>query len=113
MKPARSREWITRRPSASRANVAARSVTSGAVSSVGTSSISLSTGTGLKKCMPITAWGRPLAIASFMIGIDDVLDARIACASRSARPSSAKTRSFASRLSTTASIASWRSASFA
>ncbi len=36
------------------------------------------TGTGLKKWMPMTCSGRFVAMASFMIGIDDVLDARIA-----------------------------------
>ena len=41
-------------------------------------STSLSTGTGLKKCIPITCSGRFVAIASLMIGIDDVFVARIA-----------------------------------
>ena len=41
-------------------------------------STSFSTGTGLKKCMPITRSGRDVAAASDVIGIDDVFDARIA-----------------------------------
>src|SRR5262249_55458437 len=41
-------------------------------------STSFSSGTGLKKCMPITCCGREVADASDVIGIDDVFDARIA-----------------------------------
>ena len=51
---------------------------SGLVSSDVTTSTSLSTGTGLKKWMPMTDAGRLVAMASFMIGIDDVLEARMA-----------------------------------
>ncbi len=89
MKPARSFERITCRPSASRANVSARAAVSGAVRSVGTSSMSRSTGTGLKKCMPIMACGRSLAMASFMIRIEQVLEARTAAGSFTTRPSRA------------------------
>ena len=56
----------------------ARSVVSGEVSSEVTSSTSRSTGTGLKKWMPITCSGRLVAMPSFMIGIEDVLEARMA-----------------------------------
>ena len=43
--------------------------------SVVTNSTSGRTGTGLKKCMPMTRSGRLVEMPSFMIGIDDVLDA--------------------------------------
>jgi hypothetical protein len=68
-------------------------------------STSFSTGTGLKKCMPITLSGRPVAAASVPIGIDDVLEARTAPegSSSSARW---KSCSFVSASSTTASIIS-------
>ena len=56
----------------------ARSVVSGEVSSEVTTSTRRSTGTGLKKWMPITCSGRLVAMPSFMIGIDDVLEARMA-----------------------------------
>ena len=51
------------------------------VSRLGTSSTSCSTGTGLKKWMPITCCGRDVTTPSFMIGIEEVLDARIASGS--------------------------------
>ena len=41
-------------------------------------STSASTGTGLKKCMPMTFSGRAVTAASEVIGIDDVFEARIA-----------------------------------
>ena len=41
-------------------------------------STSYSTGTGLKKCIPMTWSGRDVTAASDVIGIDDVFDARIA-----------------------------------
>ena len=78
MKPARS--WradhvlAERRPSA---KPSAAAVGLGEVSSDDTSSTSGSTGTGLKKWMPMTCSGRLVAMASFMIGIDEVLEARI------------------------------------
>ena len=58
--------------------VRARSVVSFAVSRLGTSSTSESTGTGLKKCTPSTWLGREVATASFMIGIDEVFEASTA-----------------------------------
>src|SRR5918996_190719 len=60
----------------------ARSTTAATVSSevagVRTTSTSAMTGTGLKKCMPITRSGRPVTPASEAIGIEDVLDASTA-----------------------------------
>ena len=78
MKPARSCERITCLPSVSDANARRGSAVSGEVSSEGTSSTRGSTGTGLKKWMPMTCSGRRVAMASFMIGIDDVFDASTA-----------------------------------
>ena len=57
---------------------------SGDVSSDVTSSTSGSTGTGLKKWMPITCASRLVARASFMIGMLDVFDARTASGLHSA-----------------------------
>jgi len=37
-----------------------------------------STGTGLKKCMPMTCSGRLVAMASLIIGIEEVFVAKIA-----------------------------------
>ena len=62
----------------SRANCSARVVTSGEVINVVTSSTSGSTGTGLKKCMPITRSALAVAMPSFMIGIEEVLEASTA-----------------------------------
>ena len=45
-------------------------------------STSFSTGTGLKKCIPITRSGRDVTAASDVIGIDDVFEARIAPSGR-------------------------------
>src|SRR6266550_5990641 len=84
----------------------ARSMIASAVSSEvsrpRTTSTSSSTGTGLKKCMPITRSGRWVTLAREVIGIEDVFEARIASAGsvRSARP---KTSSLTSASSTTAS----------
>lgn len=74
------------------------------------SSTSGSTGTGLKKCMPITRPAFRVAMPSFMIGIDDVLDARTASGSVTTRSSSRKISVFTDSSSTTASTTSWRSA---
>ncbi len=59
-------------------------------------------GTGLKKCMPITRSGRPVAAASDVIGIEEVFEARMPAAGKS---SSARrnTSSFTAAFSTTAS----------
>ena len=76
-----------------------------------TTSTSGRTGTGLKKWIPITCAGRLVAIASFIIGIDDVFDARTAYSSETILSSCSKTSSFAGSDSTTASTTSWRSSS--
>ena len=89
----------------------ARSATSLLVTIDGMSSTSRMTGTGLKKCRPSTCSGRSVAIASFMIGIDDVFDARIAWSSTTILPRLRNTSSFSSSNSRTASTTSWRSAS--
>ena len=83
---------------------------SGEVSSEVTISTRRSTGTGLKKCMPITAPGRRVAMASFMIGIDDVFEARIASGASTTLSRRRNTSIFAGSSSTTASMTSWRSA---
>src|SRR5918994_1583989 len=111
-KPARSCDRITRLPSTSVANRSLRSIVGSPVGSDGTSSTSASTGTGLKKCMPITASGRRVAMASFMMGIDDVFDARMASADSTARSTRSNTATLAASSSTTASITSSRSASW-
>ncbi len=67
-----------------------------------TISTSAITGTGLKKCMPITLSGRPVTAASEAIGIDDVFEARIAC-SGSASSARRKMSVFASGSSVAAS----------
>ena len=66
-------------------------------------STSASTGTGLKKCIPMTFSGRAVTAASEVIGIDDVFEARIASAGST---SSARRNivSFTPASSTTASM---------
>ena len=77
-------------------------------------STSRSTGTGLKKCIPMTCSGRFVAMASLMIGIDEVLVAKIAWGSLDDRVEAAgRPRSFRSSSSATASITSSRSLSVA
>ena len=77
MKPARSCERMTRFSSRPATNSSTRFAASSLVTIDGMSSTRCCTGTGLKKCSPSTFSGRRVAIASFMIGIDDVFDARI------------------------------------
>ena len=85
----------------------ARAVIAAAVSSEVSrpriTSTSFSTGTGLKKCMPITRSGRDVAAASDVIGIDEVFDARIASGGKTAS-AARKIASFTFASSTTASI---------
>ena len=69
-----------------------------------TTSTSGSTGTGLKKCRPITRPGCEVSAPSFMIGTDEVFEARN-CASGSVASSRLKTSRFRSSSSMTASIA--------
>ena len=70
------------------ANASATATVSSAVSSATTTSTSFITGTGEKKCSPITRSGRWVQAASSAIGIDEVLEARKrasgSCRSRSA-----------------------------
>ena len=84
---------------------------SGEVSSEGTSSTSWSTGTGLKKCTPITWVGREVTTPSFMIGIDEVLDARIASGAATTVSSRRNRSTLAVSSSTIASTTTSRSAS--
>src|ERR1700730_8266665 len=88
---------------------AARVAVDSLVSSDVTSSTSRMTGTGLKKCSPRTSSGRLVIIASRMMGIDDVLDARIVPGPVTAS-SCSKTTALTSKRSTTASITNSRSA---
>ena len=62
----------------SRASSTIAAAVSSEVDGARTTSTSDITGTGLKKCMPITRSGRPVTAASVAIGIDDVFEARIA-----------------------------------
>ena len=73
---------LGRRPCRGRARAAtiARGRLVGRLARPRITSTSFSTGTGLKKCMPITRSGRFVAAASEVIGIEDVFDARTASA---------------------------------
>ena len=73
------------------------------VVSVRTYSISRITGTGFMKCMPSTLSGRCVAVAIWMIGMDDVLLARMACGGQ-IWSSSAKVRFLISGFSVAASM---------
>src|SRR5262245_5493961 len=88
-------------PSSRASSVIACAVSS-EVSLPRTTSTSFSTGTGLKKCMPITLSGRPVAAASELIGIDDVFEASTASGGSTAS-ARRKTSSFTAASSTTAS----------
>ena len=105
-KPARSCERITFLLSTSVAKASARAVVSGDVSRLVTTSTSRSTGTGLKKWMPMTCSGRFVAIPSFITGIDDVFDARTACSSTTTWSSAANTSVLRRSSSITASTTS-------
>ncbi len=78
MNPARSVASIGFLPSVSVTHERIRSSVSAEVVSEGMSSTSCMTGAGLKKCTPMTWWARPDTAPSLTIGIEDVLDARIA-----------------------------------
>ncbi len=103
MNPARSWERMTCFPRASRANASARTAVASVDIREVTSSTSGSTGTGLKKWIPTTWPGRLVAIASFMMGIDDVLEARMASGFETTLSRSSKTWIFSASDSTTAS----------
>ena len=76
-KPGKSRASAGSLPS-SRASCTIAAAVSSEVCTARITSTSFSTGTGLKKCMPITRSGRPVTAASDVIGIELVFDARIA-----------------------------------
>ncbi len=84
----------------------ARSRVDSEVSSEGTSSTRGRTGTGLKKWIPMTCPGRVVAVPSRMIGMEEVLEARIASGSVTIRSSAARTLVLACSCSATASITS-------
>ena len=109
MNPARSLARMTCLPSTSSAKAWVASAVSSLVSSDDTSSTRVSTGTGLKKCRPTTCSGRRVAMASFMMGMADVLDARMA-SSATTLSRVANTSSLSGSDSDTASSTSWRSA---
>ena len=110
MKPARSLDRITRFPRTVSAKASAPAAVSGEVSSDGISSTRCITGTGLKKCRPSTDAGRLVAMASFMTGIDDVFEARMASSASTALSMPRNTSSFSASFSITASTTSCRSA---
>src|SRR5579862_69625 len=111
-KPARSGQRIAVLPSVAVMNASARQQVSSLVSRLGISSTRSSTGAGLKKWRPMTCGARLVAMASFMIGIEDVLDARMA--SRPAIVSrAASTPALASAPSRMASMTNSRSANSA
>ena len=62
----------------SRASATTAAAVSSEVLAARITSTSFSTGTGLKKCIPITRSGRDVAAASDAIGIELVFEARIA-----------------------------------
>ncbi len=101
-KPGKSRASAGVLPSSPASATIAAAVSSD-VSSPRITSTSASTGTGLKKCMPITRSGRPVTAASEVIGIDDVFEASTPSAGKttSARRN---TSSLTPASSTTASI---------
>ena len=93
-KPARSGEVMTFLFNESVAYCAVRVVVSGLVSNDEINSTSRSTGTGLKKCMPMTCSGRWVAMANLIMGIEDVFVARMAAGSTTAASIFRKTSSF-------------------
>jgi hypothetical protein len=102
--PARSWESMHCLPSVCSANSRARVAVSSAVMIECTISTRGSTGTGLKKCSPMTLCGCEVPAPSFMIGTDDVLEARN-CASGSSLSSRMNNSRFSCSSSTIASIA--------
>ena len=73
---------------------------------------------GFMKCIPHTSCGRPVAAASRPIGIDEVLDARIAAGFRASSswrkiPSLSSTSSLAASIASSASAAAARSVAVA
>ena len=109
-KPARSWQSIAFLASEPSTQARERAVVSSEVSSDGTSSTSWSTGTGLKKWMPMTCCGRLVTTPSFMIGIEEVLDARIASGEVTISSRARKSSTLAASFSTIASTTTSRSA---
>ncbi len=91
-------------PSVCSANSRARAAVSSAVMIECTISTSGSTGTGLKKCRPMTLCGCEVSAPSFMIGTEEVFDARN-CASGSSPSSRRNISRFRPSSSMIASIA--------
>ena len=77
MKPERSPHFTATFPTRSH-SASTVSVTASSVATVETTSTSFMIAAGLKKCMPMTSWGRLVTLAIEMIGSDDVVVARIA-----------------------------------
>ena len=77
MNPARSPHLTATLPTLSH-SASTVSVTASSVATVETTSTSFMIAAGLKKCMPMTCWGRLVTLAIEMIGSDDVVVARIA-----------------------------------
>ena len=110
-KPARSCDLIRFLPSRSTAKSPAVVAVVSLVRSDETSSTSGRTGTGLKKCSPTTCSGRCVAMASFMMGMDDVFEASTVSSLVTTPSSALNTASFSSSTSGTASTMRSRSAS--
>ena len=102
MKPGADCTWATTLPHDVASSAIAATAT-GSVSSPRTTSTRRIAGTGLKKCMPTTRDGAAVRAAISVIDSEEVLVARIASSPKCSR-ASAKTDSFTSRFSTTASI---------
>ena len=101
-KPGKSFACAGTLPSSSASVVIAAAVSS-EVWTARITSTSFSTGTGLKKCIPITRSGRPVTAASEVIGIEEVFDASTA-PSGSSSSARRKRSSFTAASSITASI---------
>ena len=100
--PGKSRDSAGVLPTSRASRVTAAAVSSD-VSSPRITSTSPISGTGLKKCMPTTRSGRPVAAPSRVIGMEEVLEARTPASGKSAS-ASRNTASFAAASSTIASI---------
>src|SRR5919201_1082788 len=94
--PGKSRASAGVFPSSTASSAIAAAVAS-EVSSPRITSTSVNSGTGLKKCIPITRSGRRVAAARDVIGIEDVFEARIASA-RSAASARANRSAFLCQL---------------
>src|SRR6516225_4804345 len=108
--PDRSGALITVLPSALVTRSVTRPTTCGAVSTDGITSTRRCTGTGLKKCRPTTCAGRVVAWATWTMGIEEVLVARITSGRSATRSSSANRAALTAGSSVAASITSSRSA---